>query len=340
MTVALDRAAGRDRAAPEGITLLQAVTEAIHEEMTRDGRVVVLGQDVGRKGGVFKATVGLQGEFGPLRVLDTPIAEDVIAGAAIGAAMMGLRPIAEFQFADYIFPALDQIVSQAATIRWRSVGGFGVPAVFRAPFGAGVRGGVYHSQSVEAYFCHAPGLKVVVPATPRDAKGLLKSAIRDDDPVVFFEHKKSYRRYREVVPPDELIPIGKARLDREGQDLSIVTYGVGVHHAREAADALAAEGISVEILDLRTLIPMDHEAIAQTVVKSRKVLVLHEANKTMGIGAEIAAFIAEELFMELDGPIVRVAADDCHLPYNGPEEDAIIPNPAKVIEAARRLAAF
>ena len=181
---------------------------------------------------------------------------------------------------------------------------------------------------------------MVVPATPRDAKGLLKSAIRDDDPVVFFEHKKSYRRYREVVPADELIPIGKARLDREGRDLSIVTYGIGVHHAREAADILAGDGISVEVLDLRTLIPMDTESIARTVVKTRKVLVLHEANKTMGIGAEIAAFLAEELFMELDGPIVRVAGDDCHLPYNGPEEDAVIPNPAKVVEAARRLAAF
>jgi len=339
MTVAPERIS-QDRAAPEGITLLQAVSEALHEEMRHDRRVVLLGQDVGHKGGVFKATVGLQAEFGAMRVLDTPIAEDVIAGAAIGAAMMGLRPVAEFQFADYIFPAVDQIVSQAGTIRWRSVGGYGVPAVFRAPFGAGVRGGVYHSQSVEAYFCHAPGLKVVVPATPRDAKGLLKSAIRDDDPVVFFEHKKSYRRYRELVPPDELIPIGVARLDRECRDLSIVTYGVGVHHAREAADALAAEGISAEILDLRTLVPLDHESIARTVSKTHKVLILHEANKTMGIGAEIAAFIGEELFMELDGPITRVAADDCHLPYNGPEEEAIIPNPARVIEAARRLAAF
>src|SRR3954451_5855279 len=261
-----------ERAATEGITLLQAVTEALQEEMSRDRRVVVLGQDIGLKGGVFKATAGLQAEFGPLRVMDTPIAEDVIAGAAVGAAMMGLRPVAEFQFADYIFPALDQIVSQAATVRWSSVGGVGVRAVFRAAFGAGVRGGVYHSQSVEAYFCHAPGLKVVVPATPRDAKGLLKSAIRDDDPVLFFEHKKSYRRYREVVPAEELIPIGVARLDREGHDLSIVTYGVGVHHAREAADVLAGEGISVEILDLRTLAPLDKEAIAKTVSKTHKVL--------------------------------------------------------------------
>ncbi|MCC7370298.1 MAG: alpha-ketoacid dehydrogenase subunit beta [Chloroflexi bacterium] len=330
----------QDRPAAEGITLLQAVTEALQEEMARDPRVVLLGQDIGRKGGVFKTTVGLQEQFGPLRVLDTPIAEDVIAGAAVGAAMMGLRPVAEFQFADYIFPALDQIVSQAATVRWRSVGGWGVPAVFRAPCGAGVRGGVYHSQSVEAFFCHTPGLKVVVPATPRDAKGLLKAAIRDDDPVVFFEHKKSYRRYREIAPADEVIPLGVARLDREGRDLSIVTYGVGVHHAREAADLLASDGISVEILDLRTLIPLDHEAIARTVQKTNKVLILHEANKTMGFGAEIAAFIGEELFMDLDGPIVRVAADDCHLPYNGPEEDAIIPSPAKVADAVRRLAAF
>ncbi|MCC6179422.1 MAG: alpha-ketoacid dehydrogenase subunit beta [Chloroflexi bacterium] len=308
--------------------------------MARDPRVVLLGQDVGRKGGVFRATVGLQAEFGALRVLDTPIAEAAIAGAAIGAAMMGLRPVAELQFADYIHPAFDQIVNQAATMRWRTVGGFGVPAVFRAPFGAGVHGGVYHSQSVEAFFCHVPGLKVVVPSTPRDASGLLKAAIRDDDPVLFFEHKKSYRRYREIVPPDEVIPIGLARLDRPGRDLSIVTYGVGVHHAREAADVLAVEGIQAEILDLRTLSPLDREAIARTVAKTRKVLVLHEANKTLGIGAEIAAFIAEELFMDLDGPIVRVAAEDCHLPYNGPEEAAIIPDPAKVTEAARRLAAF
>ena len=270
MNVALDRATERN--ATEGITLLQAITEALQEELANDPRVVLLGQDIGRKGGVFKATVGLQAEFGALRVLDTPIAEDVIAGAAIGAAMMGLRPVAEFQFADYIFPALDQIVSQAATVRWRSVGGYGVPAVFRAPFGAGVRGGVYHSQSVEAFFCHTPGLKVIVPSGPRDAKGLLKSGIRDDDPVLFFEHKKSYRRYREIVPPGELIPIGVARLDREGRDLSIITYGVGVHHAREAAEILVAEGISVEILDLRTLVPMDHAAIARTVQKTRKVL--------------------------------------------------------------------
>jgi 2-oxoisovalerate dehydrogenase E1 component beta subunit len=324
-----------------GLTLVQAVNRALREEMARDPRVVLLGEDIGRKGGVFRVTEGLQAEFGALRVVDTPIAESAIAGVAIGAAMMGLRPVAEFQFADYIHPAYDQIVNQAATIRWRSVGGFGVPVVFRAPFGAGVHGGIYHSQSVEALYCHVPGLKVVVPATPRDAYGLLRAAIRDDDPVLFFEHKKSYRRYREIVPDeDEIIPIGQARLDREGSDLSIVTYGYGVHLAREAATQLLEEGISAEILDLRTLAPLDREAIARTVTKTSKVMVLHEANRTMGIGAEIAAFIAEELLLKLDGPIVRVAAEDCHLPYNAPEEEAIIPNTGQVVEAARKLAAF
>ena len=338
MNAVAEAAQPRDQA---GLTLLQAIALALHEELERDPRVVLLGEDIGHKGGVFKVTEGLQARFGSLRVVDSPIAESAIAGVAIGAAMMGLRPVAEFQFADYIHPAYDQIVNQAATTRWRSVGAFGCPVVFRAPFGAGVLGGVYHSQSVESLYCHVPGLKVVVPATPRDARGLLKAAIRDDDPVLFFEHKRSYRRYREPVPEqDELVPLGQARLDRAGDDLSIVTDGVGVHHAREAAETLVAEGISVEILDLRTLLPLDHEAIARTVRKTGKVLILHEANRTMGIGAEVAAFIGEELFMDLDGPITRVAADDCHLPYNPPEEAAIIPSPDKVVQAARRLAAF
>jgi len=323
-----------------GITMVEAVNEALHEEMDRDPTVVVMGEDVGKKGGVFRATQGLQRQFGPLRVVDTPIAEIGIAGVAIGAAMMGLRPVAEFQFADYMHPAFDQIISQAATLRWRSVGGFGCPAVFRTPFGGGVSGGIYHSQSTETFYCHTPGLKVVVPATPRDAKGLLKAAVRDDDPVIFFEHKKSYRRYREVVPAEEVIPIGVARIDRHGTDISIITYGVGVHHAREAALTLEQEGISLEILDLRTLVPLDTEAIASTVKKTGKVVILHEANKTMGFGAEIAAFIGEELFMDLDGPIMRVAALGSHLAYNGPEENAVIPNPQWVIEAVRKLSAF
>jgi 2-oxoisovalerate dehydrogenase E1 component beta subunit len=325
-----------------GITMVQAVHDAIREEMQRDPRVVVLGEDVGRKGGVFKVTEGLQDEFGEVRVLDTPISEAVIAGAAIGAAMMGLRPVAEFQFADYIHPAFDQIVNQAATMRWRSAGAWSVPAVFRAPFGAGVRGGVYHSQSVEALFCHTPGLKVVVPATPRDAKGLLKAAVRDDDPVLFFEHKWSYRRFREEVPDDgEVLPIGRARLERRGGDVSVITYGVGVHLAREAAERCAAEhGIDVEILDLRTLLPYDRDAVARTVQNTGKVLVVHEANRTMGIGAEIAAFVAGELFEHLDAPVRRLASDDCHLPYNGAEEEAIILDAAKVEAAIRDLARY
>jgi 2-oxoisovalerate dehydrogenase E1 component beta subunit len=324
----------------QGVTMVAAVRDAMREEMLRDAKVVLLGEDVATKGGVFKATEGLLAEFGPLRVLDTPISEAIIAGAAIGAAMMGLRPIAEFQFADYIHPAYDQIVNQAATMRWRSVGAWGVPVVFRAPIGAGVRGGIYHSQSVEALYCHVPGLKVIVPSTPRDAKGLLKAAIRDDDPVLFFEHKGLYRQQREEIPQDEVLPIGKARVDRSGRDLSIITYGVGVRHARAAAFALEEEGIHVEILDLRTLAPLDHGAIADTVRKTGRVLIVHEANRTLGIGAEVVAFIAAELLMDLDAPVIRVAADDCHLPYNSPEESAIIPGPGHVEAAARNLAHF
>ena len=319
------------------LRLIEAICAALHEEMERDPNVVLLGEDVGVKGGVFGASKGLLERFGPLRVLDTPVSEIAIAGASIGAAMMGLRPVAEFQFADYMHPAYDQIVNQAATIRWRSVGGFGVPAVFRAPFGGGVKGGVYHSQSMEAAYCHVPGLKVVVPATPADGKGLLKAAIRDDDPVIFFEPKRAYRLAPERVGgPEDVIPLGVARVDRVGTALSIVTYGIGVHVAREAAITLAGEGIDVEIIDLRTLVPLDRDAIATSVVKTGRLLVLHEANKTMGFGAEIAAFAAEELFYDLDAPIVRVAADDCHLSYNGPEEDAVIPLPSDVVVRRER----
>jgi len=320
--------------------MVQVLHDTLRAEMLRDPAVVVMGQDVGIKGGVFKVTDGLHAEFGPMRVLDTPISEIVIAGAAIGAAMMGLRPVAEFQFADYMHAAYDQIVNQAATMRWRSVGAWSVPVVFRAPSGGGVHGGVYHSQSIEALYGHIPGLRVVVPATPRDAGGLLRAAIRDDDPVVFFEHKALYRRQREVVTDDsELIPLGVARVDREGGDVSVITYGMGVHLAREAADRCAADGIATEILDLRTLSPFDREAVARTVARTGKVLLVHEANRTMGPAAEIAAFIAEELFTDLDGPILRIGAADCHLPYNGPEETAILPDAARVEEALRRLAA-
>jgi len=258
---------------------------------------------------------------------------------AIGAAMMGLRPVAEFQFADYLHPAYDQIVNQAATMRWRSVGTWGVPAVFRAPFGAVAGGGIYHSQSPEAAYCHVPGLKVVAPAIPSDAKGLLKSAVRDDDPVVFFEHKRNYRTVREDVG-DDLVPIGVARIDRPGRDLTLVTYGGGVHLAREAAATLAGEGLDVEIVDLRTLAPFDREAVARSVQRTGRLLVLHEANTTMGFGAEVAAFAAEQLFTDLDAPIRRLGAADSHPSYNAVEQAATLPGADALTRALRSLAAF
>jgi 2-oxoisovalerate dehydrogenase E1 component beta subunit len=327
------------------MTLLDGVRAGLWEEMERDESVVLLGEDIGVKGGVFRVTQGFQERFGATRVVDTPIAELAIAGIGIGAGFAGLRPVLEFQFADYSHPAFDQIANQAATIRYRSVGAWNCPVVFRAPFGAGVGGGLYHSQSVEAFYCHLPGIKVVVPATAADARGLLKSAIRDDDPVWFFEHKRSYRRYKEQVgdlgPDEGLVPIGVGRVDREGADVSVITYGVGVHWAREAAEIVAErKGLSVEIFDLRSLAPLDREGIARTVAKTNRVLICHEANKTMGIGAEISAFIAEELFEELDAPITRLAAADCHLPHAPTLEEQIIPSPAKLVDALLRLAAY
>jgi 2-oxoisovalerate dehydrogenase E1 component beta subunit len=328
------------------LTYLEAITLALREELARDPRVVLIGEDIGRKGGVFGVTRGLQREFGPLRVMDAALAEVGIAGMAIGAAFAGLRPVAEFQFADYIHPAFDQIANEAATISYRSNGAWACPTVFRAPSGAGVHGGLYHSQSPEAYFVHVPGLKVIAPATPADARGLLKSAIRDDNPVVFFEHKGSYRRERGEVPTGSdggeqgLVPIGEARLDRQGRDASVITYGVGVRWAREAADALAREGVAVEVLDLRTLRPFDKEAVARTVRKTSRVVIAHEANLTLGFGAEIAAFVAEELFDSLDAPVRRVAARDSHIPYAAAQETAIIPGPADVIAAIRKTLAY
>ncbi len=323
------------------LTLVESVRQALFEEMRADPSVLVMGEDVGLHGGVFRATDGLQKEFGENRVIDTPLAELGIAGVAIGAAMNGMRPVAEIQFADYIHPAYDQIVNEAAKIRYRSNGGFSCPVVFRAPFGAGVHGGLYHSQSVEALFFHVPGLKIVVPSTPYDCKGLLKEAIRDDDPVLFFEHKKSYRRVKGEVPEEDYtIPLGKADVKRPGRDLSIITYGVGVHLAMEAATRLGNEGIDVEVLDLRTLLPMDVDAIKETVARTSKVLILHEDNKTGGIGAEVAALIAEECFQELDGPIVRLAAADTHIPYAHSLEEAILPNVDDVMLAARKLAEY
>ncbi|HZO32600.1 MAG TPA: alpha-ketoacid dehydrogenase subunit beta [Chloroflexota bacterium] len=322
-------------------TLIEAVNEALHEEMERDPSVIVLGEDVGVHGGVFRATDGLQKRFGADRVIDTPLAELSIVGVAIGAAMQGLHPVAEIQFADYVHPAYDQIVNEAAKIRYRSNGTYTCPLVIRAPFGAGVHGGMYHSQSVEALFFHVPGLKIVIPSSPADCKGLLKSAVRDPDPVLFFEHKKSYRRIRGEVPDgDVTIPLGQAAVKREGSDVTVVTYGVGVHLALEAAERVERDGISVEVLDLRTLAPLDREAIARSVGKTNKVLIVHEDNKTGGIGAEIAAQLAEEHFEQLDGPILRVAAADTHIPYAPSLEEAVIPNVDDVEVALRRLAAY
>jgi 2-oxoisovalerate dehydrogenase E1 component beta subunit len=322
-------------------TLIEAVNEAMRDEMERDSSVIVLGEDVGVHGGVFRATDGLQKRFGAERVIDTPLAELGIAGVAIGAAMNGLRPIAEIQFADYIHPAFDQIVNEAAKIRYRSNGAFNCPIVVRAPFGAGVHGGLYHSQSVEALFYHVPGLKIVIPATAYDCKGLLVSAIRDPDPVLFFEHKRSYRRVKGEVPDEEYtVPLSVADVKREGDDVTVITYGVGVHLALEAADKIGDEGVSVEVLDLRTIVPMDKEAIARSVAKTNKVLIVHEDNKTGGVGAEIAATIAEEHFEQLDGPILRVAAADTHIPYAPTLEEAVIPNVDDVLVALRRLAAY
>jgi 2-oxoisovalerate dehydrogenase E1 component beta subunit len=322
-------------------TLIEAVTDALREEMERDPSVIVLGEDVGVHGGVFRATDGLQKQFGAERVIDTPLAELGIAGVAIGAAMNGLRPIAEIQFADYIHPAFDQIVNEAAKIRYRSNGAFGCPIVVRAPFGAGVHGGLYHSQSVEALFYHVPGLKIVIPSTPYDCKGLLKASIRDPDPVIFFEHKKSYRRIRGEVPDDDYtVPLSIADVKREGSDISVITYGVGVHLALEAAETIEADGVSVEVVDLRTIVPMDKDTIARSVAKTNKVLIVHEDNKTGGVGAEIAATIAEDHFEQLDGPIMRVAAADTHIPYAPTLEEAVIPNVDDVLSALRRLAAY
>ena len=322
-------------------TLIEAVRDGLAEEMRRDWRVVVLGEDVGVHGGVFRATDGLVAEFGEGRVIDTPIAELGIVGTAIGSAMNGLRPVAEIQFADYIYPAMDQIVNEAAKMRYRSNGGFGCPLVIRAPYGAGVHGALYHSQSVEAFFCHVPGLKVVTPSTPYDAKGLLKAAIRDEDPVLYFEHKRTYRRIRGEVPDDDyVVPIGKAEVKREGRHLSVITYGAMVHQAVEAADAAASEGVSVEVIDLRSLLPWDKEIVAASVTKTSKVIVCHEDSKTAGVGAEVAAFIAEELFEDLDGPILRVAALDTPVPWAPQLEEAVIPGTRHILDAVRRLAAY
>ena len=314
----------------------------MRDEMIRDGRVFVMGEDIGDRGGVFLATEGFLDEFGEARVIDTPLAESSIAGIALGAAMNGMRPIAEIQFADFIWPTLTQLVGEAARVRYGSNGKVGVPMVVRAPHGGGVRGGLYHSQSAEAIFSHAPGLKVVTPATPYDAKGLLKSAIRDDDPVIFLEHKRTYRLVRGEVPEEEYtLPLGRADVKIEGEDISVITYGLMVHHCLEAAGELAQEGISAEVVDLRTVRPLDREAILETARKTGKVLIVHEDNRVGGIGAEVAAIIAEEAFEHMDGPVTRLAGPEVPaMPFSPPLEAMFMLDSTKIADAIRKLARY
>lgn len=324
--------------------LLDAIRLAMYEEMKRDPRVLVLGEDVGIKGGVFGATDGFYAEFGEARVLDTPLAESSIVGTAIGMAANGLIPIAEIQFSDFIHPAFNQIVSEAARMRYRSNGAFGCPIVIRAPYGGGVEvhGGLYHSQSIEAFYTHVPGLKVIAPYTPYDAKGLLKAAVRDPDPVLFLEHKRLYRALRGEVPDDDyVLPIGQAAVRRQGTTLSVFAYGQMLHEALQAADRLAPEGINAEVVDLRTLRPLDTETILASVRKTNKAMIVYEDNRFMGFGAEVSAIIAEEAFDALDGPIVRVAGLDVPaMPYSDPLAAAFIPTADKIATAMRQLAAY
>lgn len=320
-------------------TYLEAIRQGIWEEMERDQNVFLLGEDIGVYGGAFKVTAGMLDQFGERRVVDMPLSESAIAGAAIGASLMGLRPVAEFQFADFIACGFDQIVNFAAKCRYRWDAS--VPMVVRAPSGGGTHGGPFHSQNPEAWFTRVPGLKVIAPATARDAKGLIKSAIRDDDPVIFLEHKGLYRRIKEDLPEGEYtVPIGKAHVFREGTDLSVITYGAMVHTAAEAAGTLAAEGISMEIVDLRTLLPLDEATVLASVRKTSRAMLLHEDTMTGGLGGELAARIAERAFEYLDAPVVRIAAPDTPVPFSPPLEEAFLPNAAKVAEAARRLCAY
>jgi 2-oxoisovalerate dehydrogenase E1 component beta subunit len=323
------------------LTYLEAIREALAEEMRRDPKVFVLGEDVGAYGGAFGATQGLYDEFGEMRVVDTPISESAIVGVSIGAALRGYRPVAEMQFADFITCGFDQIVNQAATLRYRYGGRASVPIVVRAPSGGGVSGGLYHSQNPEAWFVHRPGLKVVAPSTAYDAKGLLKAAIRDDNPVIYFEHKFLYRRAKGPVPEgDEIVPIGVAVTRREGGDATLLTYGAMVTPALEAADRLAKEGVEVEVIDLRSLMPFDKDAIFRSLEKTSRVLVVHEDVKTLGLGAELSAVITEERFDRLDAPVLRVTYPDTHAPFSNVLEGFNLPNTDKIVDALRRLAAY
>ena len=321
------------------LTVVQAVTDALRTEMKLDKRVIVLGEDVGQNGGVFRATDGLQKEFGAERVIDTPLAEAGIIGAAIGMAIYGLRPVPEIQFLDFIYPAFDQIVNEAAKFRYRSGGQYDVPMVIRSPYGGGIKGGHYHSQSTEAYFCHTPGLKVVIPSTPYDTKGLLISSIRDGDPVMFLEPKRIYRAVKGDVPEgDYTVPLGKAAIPRKGKDVTIVAWGAMTHVALAAAEDAASENIDCEVLDMRTLVPFDRDALLASVKKTGRLVILHEAPRTGGFGGEISAYVAEHAIEYLEGPIIRVCGFDTPFPY-ALEQD-YLPTPDRVVKAVKKVYEF
>lgn len=321
---------------------IEALRDTMAAEMRRDPSIIITGEDVGPRGGVFRATEGLYAEFGPSRVIDSPLSELSIVGVGIGMALNGIRPICEIQFADFIHPAFNQIINEAAKMRYRSNGQFCVPMVIRAPYGGGISGALYHSQSIEAFFCHVPGLYVLAPSTPYDTAGLLRAALRSPDPVLFLEHKKLYRAIKGEVPDETFfVPIGKAEIKRGGDDLTIISYGLMLHESLKAADALAKEGIAVEVIDLRTLAPLDKEAILTSVKKTGKALIVYEDNYTGGLGGEIAAIITENAFEYLDGPITRVAGPDIPaMPFSHPMQDFFLPNAEKIAAAARILAAY
>jgi 2-oxoisovalerate dehydrogenase E1 component beta subunit len=321
------------------LTYIEAIRQGIWEEMERDDRVFMLGEDIGPYGGAFRVSAGMLERFGPQRIIDTPLSENAFVGAAIGAAMMGLRPIVEMQFADFISTCYDQIVNYAAKARYRW--GAGVPIVVRGPSGGGVHGGPFHSNNPEIPFVHTPGLKVVVPATAYDAKGLIKAAIRDPDPVLYFEHKLLYRRIKEDVPADDyVVPLGQARTARTGKDISVITYGAMVHTALEAAEQLARDGVEMEVIDLRCLVPLDRETVLASVRKTNRVILLHEDTCTAGFAGELAALIASEAFNSLDAPVLRVTAPDCPVPYSPPLEEAFLPKASDVIAAVRKQMAY
>jgi len=324
------------------ITLIDAIRQAMDEELAADDRAFIVGEDVGKRGGVFRATVGLFDKYGGERVIDSPLAELSIVGVGIGAALYGMHPICEIQFADFIYPAFNQIVSEAAKMCYRSNGEWTVPMVIRAPYGGGIGGGLYHSQSVEGFFTHIPGLKVVIPSNPYDAKGLLKSAVRDPNPVIYLEPKKGYRLIKGEVPDgDYTVPIGPAKVTRTGTDVTVYAYGMMHYYTLQAAEKLAAEGINVEVVDLRTLYPVDKRTVLESVRKTGKALIVHEDNLTGGYGGEIAAIIAEEAFTDLDAPVRRLCGPDVPaVPFSHPLQDWFMPNPEKIAQALRDLAAY